>query len=36
MVSKTFYIANQLYILPVLKQEGQLYPWMQFFKYVLD
>lgn len=36
LVCKCFYIANQLYMLPVLKEEGQLMPWMQFFKFVLD
>ena len=36
MVCKVFYVANQLYICPMLKNEGALGPWMQFFKYVLD
>ena len=36
MVCKVFYIANQLYLLPVLTAEGQLHPWMHFFKEVLD
>lgn len=36
LVCKVFYVANQLYICPMLKNEGALMPWMQFFKYILD
>lgn len=36
MLCKIFYVSNQLYICPILKNDGALLPWMQFFKFVLD
>jgi hypothetical protein len=36
LVSKIFYISNQLYMCPFLTENNAIDPWIQFFKTLLD
>ena len=36
MISKIFYVANQIRMCPFLMVEGAIDPWIQFFKTILD
>lgn len=35
-ICKIFYVSNQLYLLPFLKENNGLAPWIQTFKILID